>query len=264
MQTWQQINQKRIPFIKMGENLFGGMLKEIRRSLLSEIREVERPQQIPAVLEYFRFDAPMKEGYERFYARTAPYFAKDFLNRYKGGKGPVRFKDLDDDLMFQVIEWVRVNTGKKITAVIQHHYDDIVKVALRAVETGLGQGWGMDQTAKMIAQQQGEIDLWKALRIARTETVAASNYGVELGAEQLPGNKVKVWISSFTTTSRGARASDNVNHMAMDGQQVGMNDYFTEPMTGDQLLYPGDPNAPTDQIINCRCAHEVIITDEIF
>lgn len=238
----------------MGERLYGGILNKIRRSFLSEIRQLERSAQVEQVLDQFSIDADMWDAYEKFYTRTVPFFAKDFLKPYKSGKGPTEIKQ-EEDWIGDILEWVRSNSGEKITSVIQTHYEDVKRIARAAVETGIDEGWGMDKIARQISREQGAIDLWKSLRIARTEVVAASNYGVELGADELPGTKVKVWISSFTTTSRE-------DHMAMDGVQVSLGQPFD--VAGEPLMYPGDPTGSPGNIINCRCAHEVIITDEIY
>jgi hypothetical protein len=251
---WHQIDNKRKPFIRMGERLFKGMFDKIRSSLLHEIRQAGTAE---GVIDSFKIEGDFFQAYERFYLRTATHFAKDMINQYKSGGGPTELKFLDDQVIIaDIIEYVRVHSGKKITQVIRTHYDDIERIARAAVKIGIEQGLGFGEVAKVIAREQGLIDTWKALRIARTESVAASNYGSVLGAEQLPGNKVKVWISSFTTTSRE-------DHMAMDGVEVGLNESFMLP-DGTQLSYPGDPAGPADQIINCRCGSTVIITDEIF
>jgi hypothetical protein len=39
----------------------------------------------------------------------------------------------------------------------------------------------------------------------------------------------------------------------MDGQERGLNEPFDSP-SGAQLMYPGDPDAPAEEVINCRCA----------
>ena len=263
MATWQEINNKRKPFIRMGERLFGGMLGNIRKSLMSEIRKVDNVQHIERVVDGFQFDAELWDKYEKFYVRTAPYFAKDFINRYKSIHQNIETKE-EDMWIQKIIEYVRATSGKKITSITDVHIDDIMRAVGSAVETGIDQGWGMEKIARSINKNLTNIDTWKALQIARTETGAASSYGVELGADELPGNKMKVWISSFNTTSRGARPNDQTNHMAMDGQMVAMGQPFIEPMTQDEIMRPHDPGALPRQTVNCNCAHEVIITDEIY
>jgi hypothetical protein len=41
----------------------------------------------------------------------------------------------------------------------------------------------------------------------------------------------------------------------MDGQTVAAGEYFVTG-AGNQLEYPGDPNGPPEEIINCRCWRE--------
>ena len=251
---WGQIDQKRKPFVRMGERLFGGMYNEIRRSFIRELRQVENPQDVERVIDEFTFDVQMREAFERFYARTASSFARDTVNRYKGISRRIETK-AEEDWLVKILEYVNTEVGDFISDTIYNHRDDIIRITRKAVEQGISDGWGMDQIARVINKDQIELNDWKSLRIARTETVRASSYGTELGADELPGNKVKVWISSFTTTSRD-------DHMAADGQQVEPNGWFRIGL--DELRYPGDPAAPIGQTANCRCAHEYIITDEIF
>ena len=90
--------------------------------------------------------------------------------------------------------------------------------------------------------------------IARTEALEsfhagsdeALNQAIEEGyarAEDI----VKEWSSSGD-----ARVRDG--HRAMDGQVVGVNELFVDPVTGDRLRYPADSRASAASRVNCRCA----------
>ena len=238
----------------MGERLFKGMYNQIRRSFIREIRQLENPQEVDKILEGFTFDVQMKEAFVKFYAKTVRAFAKDIVSRHKSIAQGLQVKS-EDDWLAKILDYVDTEVGDFISETIYTHREDIIRITKKAVTEGVDQGWGMDQIARVINKDQAELNNWKALRIARTETVRASSYGTELGASELPGNKAKVWISSFTPTSRE-------DHMAADGQQVEVTGWFR--IGADELRYPGDPAAPPAQTINCRCAYEVIITDEIF
>jgi len=238
----------------MGERLFGGMYTEIRRSLITEILKVERPEQVEAVLESFNFEADVYENFERFYVRTGTAFAKDTVDKYKSIRLPMETKD-EDLWMQEIMEFVRTETGMKISSITRAHYDDIVRVSRTVVEQAITQGWGIEKMARTISKDVGVMDLWKARRIARTEVVTASNYGVQVGADDLPGTKEKVWISTFDARSRE-------DHMAMDGQRVGYMDKFD--VAGHMMDWPGDTSAPPEQVINCRCGWDVIIKSDIY
>jgi len=262
--TWQDINRKRLPYIRMGERLFGGMYGEVRKQVMAEIKDLTTPEQITGKIKDLQIDSSIfQSAYEKYYIKVGIAFARDTVKGYRGNM--VRKDDedvitpgnpIDEDLwMSKILETVRTRTGDKITRVIRTTYDDIQNIAKKAVDQGITEGWGMDKIARQISRMQGEINHWKALRIARTEVVSASSEGVKVGAEQLPGNKMKVWISTFDQRSRD-------DHMAADGQTVSYNEEFN--IGGEPLEYPGDPKGSPGNIINCRCAYEVIVEPDSY
>lgn len=248
--TWQEINNKRLPFIRVGDKLFRGMYGDIRQSLIASIQNLQIPEEFNQVAHNFTIDEEVvRKNFERFYVFTGIAYAKDMT---KNVHGNIETKQ-EDDWTKIILEYVRTHTGQKISEVIKTHYKDIQLIVGDAVKSGIKNGWGMDKIARQIVKGQGTIDTWKALRIARTEVVAASNEGVKVGAEELPGNKEKVWISTFDERSRP-------EHMAMDGVRVPFNEDFT--VEGEMLEFPGDPKGSPGNIINCRCGYEIIVTPE--
>ncbi len=45
------------------------------------------------------------------------------------------------------------------------------------------------------------------------------------------------------------------SHAEMDGQEVAMGESFITG-NGNALEFPGDPNGPPEEVINCRCWRE--------
>lgn len=252
--TWQEINNKRLPYIRSGERLFKGMYDDIRRELIASFQNLTTPEEIISFSTSIRIDEiKVRAAYEKFYLRTGMGFAKWIIKSNR-----LQMERKQEDLWEEkIIEYVRAFCGGNITSVIKTHYSDVERIARKVVEQGINEGWGIDKISRSIRNAQGEIDLWKARRIARTEVVAASNEGVKVGAEDLPGNKEKVWISTFDDRARP-------DHMAMDSIRVPMNELFTLP-SGVRLEYPGDQkvNVP-EETINCRCGYEIIVSSEYF
>lgn len=87
----------------------------------------------------------------------------------------------------------------------------------------------------------------RARRIARTEVVSSVN-GAE--ADQVAGLVArglafdKRWLA---TRDRRCRPT----HAEADGQRVAFDQPFV--VGGAELAYPGDPNGPAGEVINCRC-----------
>jgi len=77
-------------------------------------------------------------------------------------------KKQEDDWLPIIIEYVRTKKGPGIDSIIRTHGGDIESIVKRYVETGITEGWGVERVAREISKSQGKMDLWKALRIARS------------------------------------------------------------------------------------------------
>ena len=84
---------------------------------------------------------------------------------------------------------------------------------------------------------------FRSIRIARTETISASNKGA-LVSYQAGGAEGKQWI---TAGDEAVRES----HAAANGQIRGLQQKFQIGFS--ELDHPGDPDGPAGEIINCRC-----------
>lgn len=94
----------------------------------------------------------------------------------------------------------------------------------------------------------------RARLIARTETVTAANQGARMAAGTTGLELRKVWISAQDNRTR-RRPRDKYDHLTMNGQTIGYDDYFT--VSGEKMLQPGDRKhgAGAGNICNCRCTH---------
>jgi uncharacterized protein with gpF-like domain len=70
-----------------------------------------------------------------------------------------------------------------------------------------------------------------------TQTMAQTG----LTADQVIGT----WVSTKDNRTRET-------HRGMDGQSRPFGVPFDSP-SGAKLLYPGDPSAPAEEVVNCRC-----------
>jgi uncharacterized protein with gpF-like domain len=88
--------------------------------------------------------------------------------------------------------------------------------------------------------------------IARTEVMTALHAGQHEQLEQLirSGKVKRNQVRRVWRTASDRRVRDSHGHM--EGQSVGLDEPFVSG-DGNRLLYPGDPNAPAADRINCRC-----------
>lgn len=85
----------------------------------------------------------------------------------------------------------------------------------------------------------------RARVIARTEVIGASNAGSFIQMTMLPDPPTKKsWLATRDDRTR-------LSHLAANGQIVPLDDNFT--VGNASLRFPGDPQGPADEVINCRC-----------
>jgi SPP1 gp7 family putative phage head morphogenesis protein len=87
----------------------------------------------------------------------------------------------------------------------------------------------------------GFIDRGRAQTIARTETTASYNQATQSAWEQSDLVESKEWLTIMDGNQRDS-------HGSLDGTRVAMDEKFP-----NGLLYPGDPNGPAKEVVNCRC-----------
>jgi hypothetical protein len=114
-------------------------------------------------------------------------------------------------------------------------------------------GWSAEELAQEIDQilvDTGQ-DRWRnrALTIARTEAVGAYNAGTFQGflslSSSLGGHWEKGWLSTEDERTRPT-------HVKADGQRVPLTSAFS--VGGFPGMFPGSPELPAQEVINCRCS----------
>lgn len=130
-------------------------------------------------------------------------------------------------------------------------YDPAVRKAMDA-----GLPVDPDKRVRMLTAYKNRALRLRAETIARTETMSAMNSAQEEAVKQAiadkeipPGSVTYIWRSAHD-----ARVRDT--HMAMDGQRRSNGEKFVSP-SGARLRFPGDPEAPADERIGCRCIRVV-------
>lgn len=111
---------------------------------------------------------------------------------------------------------------------------------------GVGRGESIDKLSGRVLDTFTANEV-RARRIARTETISATNglqneTAVDVAAQGIAMQKR--WIATFDRRTRETHADAN-------GQTVALDQPFS--VGGYDLDFPGDPNGPPQEVINCRC-----------
>jgi hypothetical protein len=121
---------------------------------------------------------------------------------------------------------------------------------LKAIKSGVP--LSPQQIAKMVAAYRARSLKYRADMLARTEAIAAlSQSQVEATQQGIDRGQVRPQYVTKTWHSAG---DDRVRHthQHLDGVRVPFSTKF-RAVSGAQLSYPGDPAAPPEERINCRC-----------
>jgi Phage Mu protein F like protein len=114
---------------------------------------------------------------------------------------------------------------------------------------------------KIVAMVGRYSDLMLQLRgetIARTEVMTALAEAQAEAMRQVlkTGGLKSEQVKKVWRTAGDGRVRDS--HQTMDGQEVGIDEPFISG-DGNSIMYPCDPEAPAEEVINCRC----IVEDKI-
>lgn len=125
-------------------------------------------------------------------------------------------------------------------------FDRTVRRAVRGERALSG-----DQVERMTTRYRERYLMYRSENIARTESVRATSMAREESFRQLAeqtgvGERIRrIWNSTLDKRTRD-------QHVPMNGQVRRMNEAFQDG-DGNRLLFPGDPSAPAETTINCRC-----------
>lgn len=187
------------------------------------------------------------------------YFEIGTLHGRRVGRGINReMKNFLPDYFTQLYRsfltnWITYNAGFKITSVRQN----LVDYLITEIQKGIAEELTIRQIAKKMQELVNSRNFyrWQALRIARTETTAAANYGASIAGEVSGIVLEKEWISSRDARTR-RRPEDKYDHWQLDGVKVEEKGLFED--RGAFLRFPGDPTAPAGAVINCRCTVSLV------
>lgn len=194
---------------------------------------------------------PLQNLMEGLYTNVGSKFAQD---AWKENKPKADEWEPVDKWTIYMRSYVKQRLGDRITSIAENTALQAKLIIREAAEQALTDGLGSMELARIIRDalntEMIPMNTWRALRIARTEVVGASNRGSFVGARELNVPMNKIWIATMDNRTRDT-------HAAVNGQSVDMSAPFN--VGGVPMECPGDPDGLPEDIINCRCtlAYEV-------
>ena len=176
------------------------------------------------------------------------------------GQGIPLILPLDQEQMISAIT-LNSKLSAPLYNALGYNVDALKLDVLREISRGIAQGLSYQEMARNL-KNVTNVDYNKTLRIAKTEghrIQQEATYNVQKRAIAKGAKVVKQWDSTLDGKTRPT-------HRALDGQIVGVDEYFKSE-SGYKVLYPGGFGVPSEDC-NCRCCllqrAEWALSDEEF
>ena len=176
------------------------------------------------------------------------------------GQGIPLILPLDQEQMISAIT-LNSKLSAPLYNALGYNVDALKLDVLREISRGIAQGLSYQEIARNL-KNVTNVDYNKTLRIAKTEghrIQQEATYNVQKRAIARGAEVVKQWDSTLDGKTRPT-------HRALDGQIVGVDEYFKSE-SGYKALYPGNFGIPSEDC-NCRCCllqrAEWALSDEEF
>lgn len=186
--------------------------------------------------------------YEAFLTATLKRFGNyAFAHARKSGALVLEEKFTENEFNEYIRNYIRTRTGAKVAEVSKTTKKQIVRV----IEQGRRENLTYSEIAKNIEDKtSGTIARSRAIMIARTEVHQASQDAQFEAIQETGLNVTKEWLAVMDARTREDHADAN-------GQEANMEEPFIigdeENGGEDEMMFPGDPDGPPNQVINCRC-----------
>jgi hypothetical protein len=143
---------------------------------------------------------------------------------------------------------VIANLANEFYYISKERYGMEARLLIRStLAQGVAQGVSYQEMSRQLARALNIVN-WRAMRILRTEGQTAVSAGQDAAYIKAQEQGVKggvVWDATLDMRTRDT-------HQAMDGQVRGEDGYFNGP-GGNKAPFPGFPDLPAEERINCRC-----------
>jgi HK97 family phage portal protein len=154
----------------------------------------------------------------------------------RGGTSIVASFDVDEPAVSGFLDDRIAELAGQVTATTE------AVLRSRVLAHGVAEGESVPELRARLQSVFTDLSDYRAEMIARTETVGAYNAAAQEAALDAGATR-KTWLATDDARTRRT-------HKAASGHSVPLNKRFT--LT--ESRWPGDPAAPANQSINCRCA----------
>lgn len=179
-------------------------------------------------------------------AKALGRVARPLIRRVIERAAKQRLIDIGSDITFNVLDpkvqaFVEGKTLRMARDISQKTLREIREIMIDAVVNQLT----VDQIASRITNTYDDFERYRALRVARTESVGAHN-GAAIEAYDQGGVEKKGWAAVLDDATRES-------HAELDGEEIPLREDFSNGLSAPGV--PGRTAGPdvVGEVVNCRC-----------
>jgi len=237
---WKRIDRQRSVYSNYAKNALQQALDTQLNNYINNLSSVA----LDVNIELVSTDV-IQNAIEKVYSKVMGDFAKDSYNEYILINKKTEFNWIET-----ILNWVQVNLGGIVNSInffTKRRITEQVQIAVQ-------EGWSIQQLRDKLKKDYAFSEN-RAQMIARTEIIRASNAGSLLGAIETGIPMLKYWLATRDDRTRGQKPSDKFDHYSMlEREKIGVSLDQPFNVSGEFLMYPGDPDGSAGNTINCRCA----------
>ncbi len=183
--------------------------------------------------------APIESFFKKYYRMAG----KDIGSVYFA---MVQKSDVENIFMDEMERYAIEVAGVRIVSITETTRRELIRATRQAIEEANVRGLGVEKAKNLILKYCKEsIKVSRARAIAQTELITASNRASMAAAEKTGLTFKKYWSTSGLMNIRDSHLQAEFD--SQDG--ISMDQPFS-----NGLMFPGDPSAPAEEVINCRCS----------
>jgi hypothetical protein len=160
-----------------------------------------------------------------------------------------QFEDFASEWERYLQRYAATIAGERIVEITGTTVETVKGLIQKVLPTALEEGQSIPQIAKLLEStlksEMANINKWRAVRIARTEVIGASNGGSFQAAMSTGLQLKKSWLTG------GKNIRDTHIEAELVNKSIPLqNDFLVGGMLGQ---FPGDPRLGSSEVINCKC-----------
>ena len=257
-QVQQSLLNSEIDVLNTLEKSYQKALNDIN-GVIAKLLARKDTENLQAIIYQLKYQRLLKSEIEGFlnalhtqnYQLIDDYLKDSYITAHIGtlfdlqGQGVPLILPLDQEQMISAI-----TLNSKLSAPLYNtlgYNIDYLKISVMAeLSRGIAQRLSYAEMARNLSATT-KVDFNKTFRIARTEghrIQQEATYNLQARAKEKGAKIFKQWDSTLDMKTRPT-------HRELDGQMIGVNDYF-HSSGGGKALYPGGFGDPKEDC-NCRC-----------